>query len=637
MQKSCYKPNLFFPAITLLLLLGIPLYLHTFSSPFIFDGVTYIEENASIRNLKDLGAIFRFWPTRFITFLSFAINYYFHKTEVFGYHLVNLSLHLGTAILVFWFILLLFSTPKINDRDTVGNSRLIAFLSALIFVCHPIQTQAVTYIYQRTSSLAGLFYLLTLCFYLKARLLYNKTLVFYLFYIASLITTLLGMFTKETVFTLPFLILLLEIYFLKKEGRLTLKYVLPFLLLLVVIPLTLILTKTVYFKAQGILADKNIPLQPRYYFLTQFKVFITYIRLLFIPINQNLDYDYPISKSLFEIPTFISLVLLFIILITTLRLYSRYPLISFGILWFFLSLLPESSLITLNDVINEHRLYLPMVGFSLFLITSLYHLLRDNLRLFIVLIAILLVFYSSLTYFRNIIWKDELTLWSDTVEKSPNKARPYNGRGTAYSKKGQYEKAIADFTKALEINPKYISVYNNRGDAFSKKEEYEKAIADFTEALKVDPEHASTYYNRGTIYAKKAEYEKAIADFTEALKINPRDEETLNNRGATYAQKGQYDKAISDFTEGLKIKPEDITLYINRGAAYSKKAEYEKAISDFNKILTLDPKYPDAYYNLANIYLIKKEYGKAEEYVEKLKDLGYKVNPEFIESLRKPR
>jgi len=597
MRRFSFRLSFNFLTIFTPCLLGILIYSNTFSSPFVFDGVNLIEENASIRNLKDLGAIFRFWPTRFITFLSFAINYYFHKTEVFGYHLVNLSLHLGTAILVFWFILLLFSTPKINDRDTVGNSRLIAFLSALIFVCHPIQTQAVTYIYQRTSSLAGLFYLLTLCFYLKARLLYNKTLVFYLFYIASLITTLLGMFTKETVFTLPFLILLLEIYFLKKEGRLTLKYVLPFLLLLVVIPLTLILTKTVYFKAQGILADKNIPLQPRYYFLTQFKVFITYIRLLFIPINQNLDYDYPISKSLFEIPTFISLVLLFIILITTLRLYSRYPLISFGIIWFFLSLLPESSLITLNDVINEHRLYLPMVGFSLFLITSLYHLLRDNLRLFIVLIAILLVFYSSLTYFRNIIWKDELTLWSDTVEKSPNKARPYNNRGTAYAGKGQYERAILDLTRAINIDPDYAPAYNNRGTAYAGKGQYERAIVDFTEALTIDPSYADAYYNRGN----------------------------------TFSSKGQYDKAISDYEQAIRINPGYIDAYNNCGNAYIQKEEYDKAISNFTVALEIDPKIVDVYYNRLIVYIKKKEYNKAWRDIQKMRELGYKFNPKFLQ------
>ncbi len=595
--RKVYPCRINLPIIFVICLLGLLIYSNTLSSPFIFDGVNLIEDNISIRNPNDLGAIFKFWPSRFITFLSFSLNYHIHQLDVFGYHIVNLAIHLGATILVWWFIQLLFLTPRLKDTEIAKEARLIAFLASLIFTSHPVQTQAVTYIYQRSTILASLFYLLSLCLYLRVRLTHRNTLVSAVLYIASIISALLGMFTKEIVFTLPFLILLLELYFLRKNGKSSLKYAIPFLLLLAVIPLTLIFTKTVYFKAQGILADKNIMphLSSKYYLLTQFRVIITYIRLLFLPINQTIDYDYPISRSLFEIPTLISLVSLLVILITAFRLYSRYPLLSFSILWFFLTLVPESSIITLNDVINEHRLYLPTAGFSLFLAGSLYHLFKGRPKLLLCLIVIFLTFYSTLAYFRNIVWKDDLTLWSDTVDKSPNKARGYYNRGTVYSKKGQYERAISDLTRAINIDPDFAHPYNNRGTAYANKGEYENAISDFSEALTIDPNYAEAYYNLANACSSIGQYERAITNYCQAIRINPKYIEAYNNRGNAYLAIGEYDKAISDFTAALEINPKIVDIYYNRMVAYIKKKEYESAYEDIQKMQELgyrfDPKF----------------------------------------------
>ena len=126
------------------------------------------------------------------------------------------------------------------------------------------------------------------------------------------------------------------------------------------------LTKSVDFIGMRRALDATPGISPWHYLLTQFRVMVTYIRLLFIPIHQNLDYDYPIAKSLLELPILASLIFLGSILTIAVRVFSKYRLISFGIFWFFLTLLPESSIIPIKDVIYEHRLYLPMVGFSIF-------------------------------------------------------------------------------------------------------------------------------------------------------------------------------------------------------------------------------------------------------------------------------
>ena len=152
------------------LLLGTLIYSNTFFSSFHFDDIASIVENFAIRHILNLQAIWNFWPTRFITYLSVALNYHFHQLNVLGYHLFNLTVHLGSAILVWWFMLLTFSTPVMKDEKIAKHANLIALFASLVFLTHPIQTQAVTYIIQRATSLATLFYLASLCFYVKSRL-----------------------------------------------------------------------------------------------------------------------------------------------------------------------------------------------------------------------------------------------------------------------------------------------------------------------------------------------------------------------------------------------------------------------------------------------------------------------------------
>ncbi len=207
-------------AVITLCCLGILIYSNTLHSPFHFDDEYSIVRNFSIRNLSNLGAIWHFWPTRFITYLTIALNYHFNHLNVFGYHLFNLVIHLGSAILAWWFALLLFSTPAMKGKKIAGYANLIAFFVGLVFVAHPIQTQAVTYIIQRSCSLATLFYLASLNLYVKSRLLQQegKSLrVWMPYYGSSLITMVMAMFTKEMTITLPLMVLLYEACFLKQE------------------------------------------------------------------------------------------------------------------------------------------------------------------------------------------------------------------------------------------------------------------------------------------------------------------------------------------------------------------------------------------------------------------------------------
>ena len=677
--------------------LGIAIYSNIFHSSFHFDDTNSIIENQNIRNLSDLGAVFSFWPTRFITYLSLAVNYNLGKLDVFGYHLFNILVHIAASLLVYWLVRLTMQAPVIRESEISRHSYTISLLAALIFLVHPLQTQAVTYIIQRATSLAAMFYLATLCLYAKSRLSGSKA-----FYLSGLATGVLAMFCKEMAITLPFAILLYEHCFFKTDKPVNLKKLSPYLAILFVIPLTMFITRSVDFMHMKRVVEHDINIPIWNYLITQFRVLVTYIRLLFIPVNQNLDYQYPIFETLFRLEVLSSILLLTFIIFTAQRIFSKYRLLSFAIFFFFLTLLPESSIIPIKDVIFEHRLYLPMLGFSIFLVSGIYYFFENKtLKPMIIMLCIIISSYAILTYTRNFVWKDESTLWGDIINKSPQKIRPYNNLGLSYGQKGNFGQAISDYNKAIEINPNYTEAYNNRGIAYSFKGNFDLAISDFNKAIELNPNcvdaynnrgnvyndkgnfdlaisdynktialdpnyteaynnrgnayaqkgnfdlaisdfnkaielsfnYAKAYNNRGNAYGQKGNFGQAISDYSKAIEINHNDSEAYNNRGNAYGVKGNFDRAISDFNKAIELDPNYAKAYNNRGNAYRIKGNFDRAISDFNKAIELDPNYAKAYKNRASMYYFRQEYAKAREDAKKAQELGYKIDPVLLRFL----
>lgn len=378
-----------------IIILGTIIYSNTFDASWHFDDHTAIVENYGIRDLK--GIALGIGASRWIGFTTFALNYHFGKLDVFGYHLVNIGIHLLSAILVYFLALLTLKTPYLKETSISRHAASLALASGLIFVAHPIQTQAVTYIVQRFTSLATLFYLLSLILFIKARLQNLGGKRFYSpshlgCYLGSLLAAFLSMKTKEITITLPAIILLYEFCFFSPSLRALVRklpYLTPLLLTFFIIPFSRsgigilgVSGGTFIGIAEigdviGSATQETTAISRTDYLLTQFNVIVTYIRLMFFPVNQNLDYDYPISHTLFEFPTFFSFLLLVSIVIFGVWMFKKSRLISFGIFWFFITLSVESSIIPIRDVIFEHRVYLPSVGFVLFLTVAIYQMLEQ--------------------------------------------------------------------------------------------------------------------------------------------------------------------------------------------------------------------------------------------------------------------
>ena len=220
-------------------------------------------------------------------------------------------------------------------------------------------------------------------------------------------------------------------------------------------------------------------------------------------------------------------------------------------------------------------------------------------------------FYRGNVFFRLKMYDKAIADYTQAIEKNPECAEAYNNRGIAYRKTGEYDKAIADYTQALEKNPEYAEAYNNRGYAYDITGEYDKAIADYTQALEKNPEYAEAYNNRGYAYDITGEYDKAIADYTQALEKNPEDADAYYNRGIAHRKIGEYDKAIADYTQALEKNPEYAEAYNNRGYAYDETGEYDKAIADYTQAIEKNPEYAEAYNNRGYAYAEKKEYENA--------------------------
>jgi tetratricopeptide (TPR) repeat protein len=203
--------------------------------------------------------------------------------------------------------------------------------------------------------------------------------------------------------------------------------------------------------------------------------------------------------------------------------------------------------------------------------------------------------------------------YTKAIEIDPNNANAYKNRGDAYDDEKDYDRAIADYTKAIEIDPKYANVHYNRGLTYSNKKDYDRAIADYTKAIEIDPNYGNTFFKRGNAYYAKKDYGRAIADYNKAIEIDPKNANAYKNRGDAYYDEKNYDSAIAiaDYTRAIEINPRYAGAYNNRGSVYRNKKDYDSAIADYTKVIEIDPKYFNVYFNRGLAYRNKDENDRA--------------------------
>ncbi len=612
-------------------------YSNTFDASFHFDDIPGIVRNDSLRDLS------RQWPpsgNRWLGYVSFAFNYRLGGLEVFGYHLANLLIHTCNGLLVFWLTAITLRTPTLRFAEAGPLVRRYLPLAAgLLFAVHPVATEAVTYIVQRFTSLATLFYLLSLALYVHARLSLDedhpsKTRAACI-YGLSVVAAAAAMKTKEISFTLPLVAAGYELLFFRPGRRLLL--LVPHVATALLVPLGLaahgqrlwdVLGDASHFAAET-------PKIPRWvYLLTQSRVVVTYLRLLLLPIGQNVDYDFPLSHSLADPSVLFALAVLLAVaacgafLVFRAREANRAEgvLVFLGIAWFFVTLSVESSIIPIRDVIFEHRLYLPSAGTAVALGTALFWAIeRMRLRTSLArqaAVALLLTVapLGVATYARNFVWKNELTLWRDVVSKSPGKARPHNNLGNALIDQEATSEAVNELLAALKIAPRYAKAWSNLSRAYAKQGRADDAITAASAVLALKPADAHAHNNLGIAYEAKGRVDDALREYVEAIRLEPSVAGFHNNLGGAFQSKGQLDHAMREYREAIRLEPSVAGVHGNLGGAFQATGRLDDAVREYREAIRLAPSVAEAHNNLGGAFQARGQFDDAErEYREAIR------------------
>ncbi|MBI5641948.1 MAG: tetratricopeptide repeat protein [Deltaproteobacteria bacterium] len=606
----------FIAAVLLIPVISFVIYSNTFSSPFQFDDYLYVISYNKNHPLSS------FWPptgSRYFTYLTFALNYSFGGLGTFGYHLVNVLIHSLNGIGVYLLVRETSKTPLLEGSGIPAGS--IALLSSVIFTAHPVQTEAITYVTQRFASLATLFYIFSLLAFIRWRRSAEGAPKRILFYAAALVLAVIAQKTKEITFTLPFMMLFFELVFFKggSIGKRVLRLV-PFLLTLLIIPLTMYGLDAFLWGGEGAIGDevRNLQLRDLHnisrhdYLITQFRVVVTYLRLLVLPVNQNLDYDYPMFRTFFDpevVASFVFLLLFFslgsYLIWRALKKNGGYgALAGFGIIWFFVTISIESSIIPIKDIIFEHRLYLPSPGmaiafssFALFLaglFKARFGLKASSSAVTIALLLVTAAPLGAASYVRNKVWVNEIRLFEDIVRKSPKKERVRYNLAWVYQVRGKKEKAIEQYKESIKLEPNKDKSHYNAALIYQSMNDNVNAIAHFKEAVRISPKNAVAYYNMAASYVEMGDRPAAIECYKEAIRINPGYEDAQYNIGWMYKEAGDLKKAEAHFLAASALNPANADARYNLGLIYRKLGMRDRAIDEFAAVLRIDPAYAAA-------------------------------------------
>ncbi len=610
----------------ILSLLCLALYAGSLNAPFYFDDHPNITQNPHIR-ITALSFHELIKTTANITLhdgkttlaahrplpqISFALNYFFHAYETTGYHLVNMAIHVVTAFLVFLITRqVLFLCNRNNQHETFDN-KCIPFFASVLWMINPVHIQSVTYIVQRMTSMAALFYLLSLWLYITARRIQikqNRQAVPAALFSAAVISGLMAFFSKQIAATLPFFIFFFEWYFFQNLQTAWLKKQRKWIGLAIS---TFILLGYIYTKGKPLenfwisYTKQNFTLQER--LLSEPGIVIYYLSLLFYPHPDrlHLDYDFPLSTSFFSPShTTLAIIALLGLLIAGWTTVRKHRLLSFAIFWFLGNLAIESSFIGLA-LIYEHRTYLP----SIFPVIALVSLLpaittSKTAKLLVCFFVCLGCFW---TYQRNTIWQDHLSFWRDIARKSPGKARPHANLAVALEGRGQLAAAIRENRIAIQLAPTYAFAHLNLGTDLISAGEYQKGIGHIKKALAFSPKIPNASGNLGLAYLQLGKIRKAILSFKKELSANPQNRQTRRHLRLSKElfrklrrESATLQKTIEKTVEQRSGKSPEEKIHLLQQA----KAGLDRVVAEYIRALSHQPGFKKNQFSATDIDIIQ--------------------------------
>jgi protein O-mannosyl-transferase len=592
-------------------------YSNTFDVPFIFDDRPRITENAAIQQL---------WPlsgpmtdsNRPFGMITFAINYALHGYEVWGYHATNLAIHILAGLTLFGIVRRTLSRGELALRYQASATPL-AFAVALLWLVHPLNTQAVTYIIQRLESLMGLCYLLTLYCFIRAQDSPKRAAPWY---IASVCICALGMGVKEVMVTAPIMVLWYHRAFVAKSWKTLFLgparfYYSALFATWVVLAWAMLRNHTEY-ESGAIGVVKGIT--PIEYLLSQAGVITHYLKLSVWPNGQCLDYGWPVARTAGEILPPI----LFIgtLSVATLWAIFRYPRWGFLGGWFFVTLGPTSSVVPIVDLAFEQRMYLPLmaiIALFVFAAGSAFAYMADHRYLsekrarwiIAVTVALLTLQLSALTWGRNEDFRNEISLWQDTIAKAPRNPRAYYNLARIKQGLGDFAEAENLYQETIRLNPDDPQAYSNLGDVLKDQGKLKSAIDQYHKAISLWPTFADAYNNLGSTLFADGKYDLAGEQFRQAIHLRPDFADAYSNLSNVLKLQGKSKEAIELCREAIRRRPDLPEAYNNLGNVLLAEGTPELAEDQYRKAVQVKPNFAEAYHNLGHSLLAQGKFDLA--------------------------
>ena len=671
--------------LILIVVFGFLVYSNALRNPFIWDDDYLIKRNLCIKELRYLPRFFtedigstlgiRYNEYRPLQMVSYTLDHALWGLNTFGYHLTSQLLHILVALVIYWLVMILF------------DNKLISFLTAILFVVHPVHTEVVTYISGRSDSLSCLFIILGIIFYvqqLKGR--------YYLLW--SCVFIVLSLLSKENSIAFLFLILLYHWIFKKKiEAVKILPYIFIFL--------------AYFLLRMNILKASSPGVENMAGFMSRLPGFFVatgeYLSILLFPFNLHMEYGSTIFK-ISDPRAIMGLGIMLLLALFSIRYREKNKITAFSVMWFVVSLLPVSNLFLLNAFMAEHWLYLPSIGFFIVIASGFFRLLnRGKLLKYLAGTSFffLLFFYSYCTLKQNTYWGNPVIFYERTLKYAPESPRIYTNLGNAYYCVGYYDKALLNLKKAIQIDRNYTYAYLNLANAYNKLGDKKEAIALYKKTIELDPFFSEAYYNLGNLYKSTGDKEGAINSYKKALEIDKNFVEAYYNLAVVYGKvnyeeavinlkkaidispafvpaydflidlykisgkegeaahlykeavahnlnyfpayyyvanlyydMGMEKKAIVLYKKAITINPEAVEVYVNMGGAYCVVGNYRAAIAIFKQALKNNPDLAIVHNNIALAYYYIKNYNLAIKHCDRALKLGYDVSSKFMELLK---
>ena len=604
-------------AILALVAAVLAAYANSLHGAFIFDDVTTIRDNPEVRQLWPL---WRFLAPavsqgltssgRPLVALSLALNYSLGAHQVEGYHAFNIAVHLLGTLTLFGLV-----RRTLMAGDWGVSPTRFAFAVALLWVLHPLQTEAVAYIVQRAESNLALFYLATL--YGFARYAGATGLGRTAWACGTVLACLLGMACKEVMVSAPLMVLLYDRCFVSGSFAESWRRHRAVLLSLAS-TWALLGYEVVVNGNRGGTAGLGARLSPWVYFQGQMPAVVHYLRLCLWPHPLVFDYGLHLdTRAVVVIPSALAVALMLGLIGWAL---VRRPALGFLGALAVAVLAPTSSLIPVaTQVMAEHRMYLPLAAVTVALVAlatfAASRILpsRPVLRTWLsaALLAGLALGAGVFTHRRNRDYRTDEGIWRSAAAAFPGNARSHCNLGYVLSVQGRLPEAMEEFREALRIDPGYGDAENNLGAAFFQMGNLPESVVHYRRALAIDESIAGAHYNLGGSLVRMGQVEEGMAEFTEALRLDPLSPEAHYDLATALATLRRQDEAIPQFEEAIRIRPDYTDAYNNLATAKLETGRVDEAVALYQKTLQLDPGSATAHFNLANILARRSQFAEA--------------------------